>query len=383
MNKKILLFIVLSVLINSALLAGWENKSFKLNGRNRDYRIYIPKDFSLSKKYSLIVGIHGLGDDMTNFSNSFTYLAKVADTANIILAYPQGLENPILGRGWNAGAGMLGIYPSADVNDVAFINAVTDSMQFNFPVDKKRTYLFGFSNGGYMVYRMACQANEKFAAMASIAGTLGNQITNCNPGRPIPILHLHGTADLNVGYYINLFGINVDDLMKKWRNINGCAPTPVREDVPNTKQDGYTVEHYIYQNCKKPLELFKVNNALHIFLYKDINDISYAEEIWRFFSRESLDEDITTGIYNSLKKEDVKILPNPAQDILTIDVRALEIYNEFQLTIFDCVGNEILQLPRNNSGIYTFNCSELPNGIYLINFGNDKQNFTTKFSIVH
>ncbi len=42
--------------------------------------------------------------------------------------YPQGLSNPI-GSGWNAGAGTLGIYPGVGINDVGFINALTDTMQ--------------------------------------------------------------------------------------------------------------------------------------------------------------------------------------------------------------------------------------------------------------
>lgn len=382
MKKKLLPLSLLFFLCNSLLYAGWEDKSFELDGRKRDYRIYTPKDFSTEKEYALIVGIHGLGDDMTHFSNTFRELADIADTADIILVYPQGLENFLLGRAWNAGAGVLGVYPSEDVNDVAFINAVTDSMQKNYPVDKERTYLFGFSNGGYMVQRMACESNGKFAAFASIAGTYGNKLPPCNPGKPIPILHLHGTTDINVGYYINLFGINVDDLMKMWQTINECDTVPLHENIPNIKLDGYVVEHFTYQNCKKPLELFKVNNALHVILQKATNDIGYSEEIWRFFRPHALNEHVVTSIVQT-PKGDIKVFPIPAQNTLTVDLSSIDNSKQSDITVFELTGRVIMKLPKNISGIYNIDCSTLSNGAYLLNISTDDYHYSEKFIVKH
>ena len=69
----------------------------------------------------------------------------------------------------------------------------------------------GFSNGGYMAYRLACNTSDIFAAAASVAGinyskkitisyiSLGT-LSECSPKVNIPILSFHGTADTLVRY---------------------------------------------------------------------------------------------------------------------------------------------------------------------------------------
>jgi len=375
--KKIFISTVWFFLLFPAMLfAGFENKSFDFEGINREYRVYTPNGFSSSNLYSLTIGIHGLGDDMTNFSNAFTEFHAIADTANIIFAYPQGMPNAI-GNGWNAGAGTLGIYPSVGINDVGFINALVDTMQANYPIIVAQTYLFGFSNGGFMVQRIACEDNGRFAAIASLAGTLGNQITTCNPARKLPILHFHGTADVNVGYYSTPFGINVDSLMHLWAINNACNAVPNMTPVPDTKPDGYTVEHYQYSNCTNRLELFKIYNAAHVLLRKSDNDIGYSEEMWKFFRPHSL----TTGMDTPAPLAQVEIYPVPAKDFINIHLQSIVNHQKLQVSIWDFTGKQIAQLSGNDSRLNSFDCNNLPNGIYLLKATSGNNSYSAKFTV--
>ncbi len=383
MLKK--LFLLFCIFIVNLTYAEWLNKSFKHNNLTREYRVYLPDNYDETKVYKLVVGVHGLGSNMTDFSAAFYNFCKIADTADIILVFPQGYDKFFLGRGWNAGAGTLGQYPSAGIDDKGFINAVTDSIQANYPIDKNRTYLFGFSNGGFMVQRMACESNEKFAAIASIAGTIGNKITHCNPGRFLPILHFHGTSDLNVGYYITLFGLNVEDMLSVWKKNNQCSnQSPLRTDIPNVKNDGLTVEHYVYQNCKQPVELFKVNNAEHILLNQENNDIDYSVEMWKFFSPHTLNEtEVISANHQFKMKESIKIFPNPVRNLLTIDIATSEFQNNIEINILDINGKQVLTIDSNSNQVHQIDCSKWSNGTYFIKISDDTNFSITKFNVIH
>lgn len=382
MSKFLLSIVFLSSILPVSVFAGWENKSFVFQGITRDYRVYTPIGFSASESYSLVVGIHGLGDNMTNFSNAFPDFLEIADTAGIILVFPQGMTSSLLvlgtTTGWNAGAGTLGQFPSEDYDDVAFINALTDTMQAYYPVIKEQTYLFGFSNGGFMTHRIACEAGEKFAAVASLAGTLGSKITNCNPSRKIPVLHFHGTADVNVGYYTNAFGINVDSLMTLWASINGCSPVPDSVAVPDTKSDGFTLVYYTYNNCGEPVEYFKINDAAHILLNRTNNDISYSDEMWRFFRPKRL----STGIKEQDEQEFVRLYPVPATETLILDLKSVKNPFTLELSVWDYTGKQItLPSQSTTDGLQQFDCSSLPNGIYLLKATDGHRVFSKRFTI--
>lgn len=377
MNIKLFCVAIIIFLHSSFTFAKWENKLFDFGGYTREYRVYLPEDFSISKSYSLVVGIHGLGDNMTNFSNSLSDFCRIADTADIILVYPQGVDNFLIGTGWNSGAGVLGIYPSERVDDVAFINALTDFTQEIYPIIKDQTYLFGFSNGGFMVQRIACEANERFAAIASIAGTLGDKITQCHPERAVPIVHFHGTADINVNYTNPPMGRSVPSLMKLWKQNYGCDDQAEIINLPNIKPDGYTVDHLIFKNCIEKLELFKINNAMHVLLNKANNDISYSEEMWKFFRPQK----VITGVQVREKESLLNVFPIPAQDVINIRLLS-ENYQNTEVSIWDYTGKQIAQLKDTSNGVYQLDCSHLSNGLYLVKAINGNQIYRSIFTIV-
>jgi len=379
MFKRLRITVMVLFISHGMLYAGWETKSFEFEGQNREYRIYTPADYSPSRSYSLVLGIHGLWGNMYDFPNVVSDFQSIADTADIILVYPQGLDNPPpLGTGWNSGAGMLGLYPSENINDVGFINAVTDSMQANYPIIKEQTYLFGFSNGGFMVQKIACEANDRYAAIASIAGTLGNKIEDCNPKRKVPIIHFHGTFDINVSYFNPPMGKSVSVLLGLWSENYNCSGREITK-LPDIAADGYTIEHYVYKGCDERLEHFKVNNAMHILLNKEHNDISYPEEMWRFF-RYQKDTGVPTGIQLP-RINQIKIYPVPANDIITIEFQSGENHRDLILDIRDYTGKQIAQLLHHPSGISHFDCRNLPDGIYLIHATDGNRYFSQKFIV--
>ena len=355
MKINLLLFL-LSLLLFTPLQAQWVTKRITHSGLNRDYMVYLPNNYTAANPASLIVTLHGLGDTMENFKQ--IGFAPVADTTNYIAVVPQAVADIIAGTAWNSGAGILGYYPNSNVDDKGFLNVLIDKMQLDYSINPERIYMCGYSMGGFMTQRMACEANDKLTAVASVAGTLGSAITSCRPGRDIPVAHFHGTDDATVGYYNNTFGNSVDELITSWVQNNNVNPIPEYSALPNTMNDGYTVDHYLYSEGNADVELFKVNGANHVWLKKPANDIDYAQEIIRFFNKTQQ----PLGIEN-LEYTSVLIYPNPTRDEIFIQTGNSQ---SVEVTFFDTLHRKIVNITATPETAISLKSLRLQSGLYLM-----------------
>ena len=121
-NKLFLALIFLACA--TASFGQWSNKTMSFGGTTRSYRLYVSPNYNASNPASIVMTLHGLGDNMTNFSN--LGFAQIGDTANIIVICPQAVSDPLAGTAWNSGAGMMGYYPNSSVNDIGFLNALVE-----------------------------------------------------------------------------------------------------------------------------------------------------------------------------------------------------------------------------------------------------------------
>ena len=162
----------------------------------RTFSAYFPED--TSDQAPMIIIMHGLGGNNTDME----WLTEYFTSLGVVPVFPQGFYYELAGTTlWNHG-NLPGLY-----NDVNFISNVIDYMiqSYSF-IDSDRIYATGMSNGGYMSYRLACDLSNKIAAVASVTGNFyliddGNDCVD--QGREIPIMHIHGTLDDVVAYYVN------------------------------------------------------------------------------------------------------------------------------------------------------------------------------------
>lgn len=79
-------------------------------------------------------------------------------------------------------------------DDVAFIDAVTGDAAARFDFPRDNVLAAGFSLGGMMVWRLACDAPHRYAAFAPVAGTFWEPLPeSCTA--PVRLLHVHGWTD--------------------------------------------------------------------------------------------------------------------------------------------------------------------------------------------
>ncbi len=167
----------------------------KFNGIERSYLAHIPAELPPGK-VPVMIFLHG-GTGNAEHAARTTGLNAAADAHQFIAIYPNG-TGTIIGenrRVWNAG-NCCGIAQRKDIPDVAFMEMMVKDLSLKLPADPKRIYLTGMSNGAMMAYRLMCESPQLFAAVIPVSGTLG--IDQCDQGKDIPLLHVHGSADDNV-----------------------------------------------------------------------------------------------------------------------------------------------------------------------------------------
>lgn len=187
----------------------------------RPYKYKVPKGYDKTKPTPLLVMLHGFtasGD----INNVILGLVPLADSKNFLYAFPDGTQNPLGMRFWNATDFCCNFFGST-VDDVAYITAVIDDMASKFNVDAKRVFLVGHSNGGFMSHRMACDRSSKIAGIVSLAGMQWNDATKCNPTDKVAVLQVHGNNDLIVAYKGGPLYPSAEDTVTIWANRNRCT----------------------------------------------------------------------------------------------------------------------------------------------------------------
>ena len=157
--------------------------------------VYVPRDYDPSIEYPLVVLLHGYGAG-GGAENLYLGLSNQTTAEQFILLVPNGTTDNVGSAFWNSDP----IRSSEEVDDVAYLRRLIDEAKANFRVDPRRVYLFGHSNGGFMSYRMACDASDVITAIASLNGMPPEDPSECDPERPVSVLQIHGTLDDSVIY---------------------------------------------------------------------------------------------------------------------------------------------------------------------------------------
>jgi polyhydroxybutyrate depolymerase len=193
-----------------------------VGGLERTYRLYVPGSLDRSKPAPLVVVLHGGFGQGAGAARQGNW-DDVAEQHGFITVAPDGI-----GRSWNAGI-CCGAAQRRGIDDVGFVVALLDRVARDHPMDPARVYASGISNGGLMAYRLACEAADRFAAIAPVAATLP---VSCEPSRPVSVIHVHGLADQNIPFEGGIGAKGVVKVswpparagLERWAQLDGCSP---------------------------------------------------------------------------------------------------------------------------------------------------------------
>jgi polyhydroxybutyrate depolymerase len=265
-----------------------ESGGFAFEGHEREYLLFIPDSYTEGKQYPLVVYLHSYGWNARR-GMEYTHLNEVGNANGFFIVYPNGIDN------WNSGIGDNSAYPTKDVDDVGFIDALIDTLSSSYGIDLERVYATGYSNGGFMTYRLACELSQRIAAIASVGGVLSTSVlADCNPDRAVPVLQIHGTRDPWVPLNGATGWHSLDETLNFWVNWNNCIQhaTTVLPDLDPT--DECTAEKTQYTDCTDNSHViyYEVINGGHswpgagsagYYVGNTNQDFSASVEIWNFF----------------------------------------------------------------------------------------------------
>lgn len=302
--NKILLFLVLCCSFFIESFAQTKIETFRFDGRIRRWIVHLPEGYDATKQYPLFINMHGFTANSSQ-QMQYTGFNDLSDEKGCIVVYPDGLD-----KRWNSGV-TFGL--DTKVDDVGFLSRLIDRMVLIYNADPLKVYSVGYSAGGFMSYRMACERTNRIAAIAPVVASVTNSTFEvCTPARPISILAFNGTADDVTSF--NGFPGNfppISTIMKFWQEKNACDAVPDSTDVPNTSTtDKCTITKINYLNCGEGVSqtLMRVNGGGHTWPGSSIaglgntnQDVSANQEMWNFCTQFRIPENVTCAAPSNLR----------------------------------------------------------------------------------
>ncbi len=159
---------------------GFLNKTMNVDGVERRYVVYVPREYDPGRKWPLIVFLHGMGergDDglIPSEVGIGTAIRRHVDRFPCIVVMPQCPGD----RDWTE---------AFDHIDTV----IAETLQA-YSIDRSRIMLTGLSMGGFGTWDYGAQHAEFFAALMPICG--GGNVADAPALATVPIWAFHGGSD--------------------------------------------------------------------------------------------------------------------------------------------------------------------------------------------
>jgi polyhydroxybutyrate depolymerase len=296
--------VLLSVLFSCAHATRQAEHTFSHDGLERQYILYQPSFKTVhSGARPLLLVLHGGGGThrrMLRLTNR--RFNELADRDGFFVVYPQGI-----GKSWNDGRpDKISDAHRKRIDDVGFLRALIEDLIARYPIDAKRIFVTGISNGGLMSYQLGCSLPDKIRAIAPVTAQIPAAIAPlCGSESAVSLAVFNGTEDPLVPYnggQIMVFRrqrgavLSTDETIRIWRRKNRCSPEAGVTELPDVAADGTRVTKIEYSGCKNESKviLYRIEGGGHTWpdgrqylpvrrIGRTTRDINGCDEIWQFF----------------------------------------------------------------------------------------------------
>ncbi len=290
-----------------SLTPGVTDFTLDAGGGVHDVRVFVPTQVS-SDPAPVVLNWHGLGSN--GFEQAaFSGYETLAEEEGFVVVHPTGLGFDGEPNSWQ-----LGDVGDSGRDDLAFADALIDTLVADWCVDPDRIYSTGMSNGGLFTAVLVCERADRIAAAVSVAGVTHSD--GCDPARAVPYVAFHGTDDEVVPFagsgestllegldldeaelaeVVELFSQVMPDEFAEFADDAGCDPDPVRtEETPEVISHAYT-------GCEDgtPMTFYEIVGGGHTWPDSPLadqladlgfftDDISATVDGWAFMSQFSI-----------------------------------------------------------------------------------------------
>ena len=229
----------------------------------------LPGGHNISHKLPLVVALHGYTSSGLGVSGFFDLIDSVHENGHLLLR-PDGTISATGQRFWNATDACCNIW-GQEVDDVSWLTSLINEAITYHGADPEGIIIVGYSNGGFMAHRMACERGDMLRSIISLAGATHYDFNDCpNTGYP-NVLQIHGTSDSVIFYDGGaILGDNypaASQTVFSWANRSGCDLTYTEINQldlisPRGVNDTNEYEHL---NCSSGnrVSLWEIPNGSH------------------------------------------------------------------------------------------------------------------------
>jgi polyhydroxybutyrate depolymerase len=276
-----------------------DSRSIRVAGVSRSYRIHVPDDLPAGPA-PLVFAFHGGGSHGKGMER-VTGFDAIADREHFIVVYPDGLD-----KHWNDGREAT---PSTDpqrrTDDVEFVSELIDALGREHPVDARRVYATGISNGAIFANYLGARLANRIAAIAPVCGGVAERFApEFAPERPVSVFVIQGTRDplmpfdggeVRPGNRGRI--VPTKRTLELWTHADGLTAEPQRGSLPDTyAQDDCTVKTTRWSGGRDGAEVvyYEVDGGGHtwpggyqylpkLMIGRTCRDFDASQTIWEFF----------------------------------------------------------------------------------------------------
>lgn len=253
-----------------------------------DAEVHVPKEETPDERFPLVVLLHGFGASAEAIEKG-TDWPRFLDAKRAAWVAPNGPQDRSGRRFWDAGPSCCNL-EHLPVDHVAQLRELITRALAEHPIDPKRVFVGGVSNGGFMAHRLGCELRTLVSGVVSISGAGPLSRASCPDGPPISVLQIHGNADDIVSYDGgHLFGkasypkhVSAEKSAADWAVRLGCGkPAPGEALDFEAKLPGRETKVTRFENCRGGrVELWTVESGSHYIGFRSPSQ----EAIWRFLN---------------------------------------------------------------------------------------------------
>lgn len=253
-------------------------------------QLHLPSRQASGTRVPLLIMLHGLGSSSETIERYSDWPA-FAEQAGVAWAAPDGPFDRRGRRFWDAGPSCCN-FDRVPVDHVAALGALIERFGSEPRIDRARVFVGGYSNGGFMAHRLACERPELVAGIVSIAGSGPLDGSGCRTPKSLRVLQVQGDADPIVTYAGgHLFQdprlpehASAQQTLRDWAGRLGCVGEP-RALAPldlESKLPGEETRVSSYEGCAQgSVALWTVRGGQHMIGFS----APAPSAIWSFLSR--------------------------------------------------------------------------------------------------
>jgi polyhydroxybutyrate depolymerase len=382
-------FILFLILIHTSMVYSQKriDLNFNFDGHDRECIIVIPGHSPPADGYPIVFMLHGTSGDGEKFYNISGW-KELGEKENFITVFPSSLswcwvEDGVEKRNTRWVCGNVTEFPCAVpqnyVDDVRFLKKIASVITDSLPVNRKKIFASGFSNGSCMVHKLAMEAGDLFSSVAGTGGPLALS-DSTTPIKRIPTWFMVCTLDdrfirppfTELPYGRDSILTYLGRITNAMLRCQGLSNNFIFHETPNSHTYMFT-ESEAGMNAA-PYFFTLLKNLEHVYPNGSNYPLEVAPVFWDFFNNSpvvAVDE-------NKIGDQWLTAYPNPSNEMILLTLNPSSNLQIRSLRVLNALGQIVKVLHTETATEFILRKTELGTGMFFIHAQSLNHYYTKK-----